>query len=141
MGSLSQQDYYSKDYGSGYDLRMLYTLTYDHTFGEKHYVKGMVGYEAYRATASSAGGWKNGFLVQPSDDISLGTGDKDVSGTKTEGRSLSQFARVNYAYDDRYLLEASIRRDGYDNLVQRIGLVCFLLLLSVGMWERELRKG
>ena len=24
-------------------------------------------------------------------------------------------ARVNYAYDDRYLLEASIRRDGYDN--------------------------
>jgi len=42
---------------------MLYTLTYDHTFGEKHYVKGMVGYEAYRATASSAGGWKNGFLV------------------------------------------------------------------------------
>lgn len=115
LGSLSQQDYYSKDYGSGYDLRMLYTLTYDHTFGEKHYVKGMVGYEAYRATASSAGGWKNGFLVQPSDDISLGTGDKDVSGTKTEGRSLSQFARVNYAYDDRYLLEASIRRDGYDN--------------------------
>lgn len=67
------------------------------------------------AAASSAGGWKNGFLVQPSDDISLGTGDKDVSGTKTEGRSLSQFARVNYAYDDRYLLEASIRRDGYDN--------------------------
>lgn len=58
LGSLSQQDYYSKDYGSGYDLRMLYTLTYDHTFGEKHYVKGMVGYEAYRATASSAGGWK-----------------------------------------------------------------------------------
>lgn len=42
LGSLSQQDYYSKDYGSGYDLRMLYTLTYDHTFGEKHYVKGMV---------------------------------------------------------------------------------------------------
>ena len=34
LGSLSQQDYYSKDYGSGYDLRMLYTLTYDHTFGE-----------------------------------------------------------------------------------------------------------
>ena len=36
LGSLSQQDYYSKDYGSGYDLRMLYTLTYDHTFGETH---------------------------------------------------------------------------------------------------------
>ena len=64
LGSLSQQDYYSKDYGSGYDLRMLYTLTYDHT---------------------------------------------------TQGRSLSQFARVNYAYDDKYMLEASVRRDGYDN--------------------------
>lgn len=115
LGSLSQQDMYSKSYGSGHDLRMLYTLTYDRTFAEKHYVKVLAGYEAYKALSSAAGGWKNGFMVQPAEDISLGTGDKDVTGGKGQNRSLSQFARVNYAFDNRYLFEASIRRDGYDN--------------------------
>lgn len=115
LGSLSQQEMYTKGYGSGHNLRMLYTLTYDRTFADKHYVKGMVGYEAYKAVSSSSGGWKTGFLVQPADDISLGTGDKDITGAKSQSRSLSQFARLNYAYDDKYMVEASIRRDGYDN--------------------------
>jgi len=115
LGSLSQQDRYSKDYESEHQLRMLYTLTYDHTFAEKHYLKGMVGYEAYKLLATGGGGWKMGFLVQPAEDIALGTGDKDVIGKKRQNRSLSQFARINYAYDDKYLFEASIRRDGYDN--------------------------
>jgi len=114
LGSLSQQDRYTKNYGSGHNFRMLYTLTYDRNFG-KHYVKGMAGYEAYRAVSSTSGGWKTGFMVQPAEDIGLGTGDKDVTGGKGQNRSLSQFARLNYAYDDKYLLEASIRRDGYDN--------------------------
>ena len=94
---------------------MLYTLTYDRTFGGKHDIKGMVGYEAYKAESSSAGGWKTGFSVEPVEDMSLGSGSTEALGTKGLSRSLSQFARLNYAYDDKYMVEASIRRDGYDN--------------------------
>lgn len=115
LGSLTQQERFTKNYGSGHNFRMLYTLTYDRTFAEKHYIKGMAGYEAYKAVSSTSGGWKTGFMVQPAEDIGLGTGDKDVTGGKGQNRSLSQFARLNYAYDDKYLFEASIRRDGYDN--------------------------
>lgn len=115
VGSLSQQDKFTKSYGSGHTLRMFYTLTYDHTFAEKHYVKAMLGYEASQSESSSAGGWKTGFPVKVAEDISLGTGDKDITGGKGRGRSLSQFARINYAFADKYLFEATVRRDGYDN--------------------------
>ena len=115
VGSLSQQDKFTKSYGSGHTLRMFYTLTYDQTFAEKHYVKAMLGYEASQSESSNAGGWKTGFPVKVAEDISLGTGDKDITGGKGRGRSLSQFARINYAFDDRYLFEATVRRDGYDN--------------------------
>lgn len=113
-GNITQEERYTKDYGISHNMRMLYTLTYDRTFAEKHDVKGMVGYEANRAESSGAGGWRTGFSVQPVEDMSLGTGSTEATGGKGLGRSLSQFARVNYAYDSKYLLEASIRRDGYD---------------------------
>lgn len=115
IGSLSRGNEYKKDYGSGHSLRMFYTLTYDHTFAGKHYVKGLLGYEASQSESSNAGGWKNGFPVKVAEDMALGTGDKDIVGGKGQGRSLSQFARLNYAYDNKYLFEATIRRDGYDN--------------------------
>lgn len=115
VGSLSKIDEFKKDYGSGHTLRMFYTLTYDHTFAEKHYLKGMLGYEASQGESSSAGGWKNSFPVRVAEDMGLGTGEKDVRGGKGRSRSLSQFARINYAYDSKYLFEATIRRDGYDN--------------------------
>lgn len=35
-----------------------------------------------------------------------------ISGNETEWALLSYMARVNYSYEDRYLLTATIRRDG-----------------------------
>ncbi len=115
IGSLTQEDIYYKDYGTGHDMRMLYTLTYDRTFAEKHYFKVLAGYEASKGLSSAASGWKKGFSVQPAEDISLGTGEKDINGGKGQSRSISMFGRINYAYDDKYMAEVSIRRDGYDN--------------------------
>jgi len=115
VGNFSQEQRYTKDYGESYDLRMLYTLTYGHTFADKHNLKGLLGYEAYKSESSSAGGWRTGFSVEPVDDMSLGSGSTEALGGKGLSRSLSQFARINYAYDDKYMVEASIRRDGYDN--------------------------
>ena len=115
VGNFSQEQRYTKDYGESYDLRMLYTLTYQHTFGGKHALKGLIGYEAYKAESSTAGGWRTGFSVEPVEDMSLGSGSTEALGSKGLNRSLSQFARINYAYDDKYMFEASLRRDGYDN--------------------------
>lgn len=115
VGSLSGTERYSKDYNVGHDLRMFYTLTYDHTFAEKHWVRGMIGYEASQSEYTGAGGWKQGFAVQPAESMTLGSVVGDVTGDMSRSRSVSQFARVNYSFDSKYILEASVRRDGYDN--------------------------
>lgn len=114
-GNVSTEQRYTKNYEEAYNLRMLYTLTYNRVFADKHEVKGLLGYEAYKAESSTAGGWKTGFSVEPAQDMTLGSGATEALGGKRLSRSISQFARLNYAYDSKYMVEASVRRDGYDN--------------------------
>ncbi|WP_164849984.1 SusC/RagA family TonB-linked outer membrane protein [Mucilaginibacter limnophilus] len=57
---------------------------------------------------------------QPGNDpyfqyLDAGTKDPRVNGTATEWSIASYFGRINYNYDDKYLLAASIRRDGSAN--------------------------
>lgn len=106
---------YTKTYTTGHQLRMLYTGTYEKTIADNHNFKIMGGYEAYKKYYTGAGGWADGFAVQPSEDMTLATGSTKVYGGTTQGRSISMFGRFNYDYANKYLFEASIRRDGYDN--------------------------
>lgn len=54
-----------------------------------------------------------GFQDPNFNTISAGTGGTlNASGTRDKYVRLSTLARVNYAYDDRYLFQASVRRDG-----------------------------
>ena len=115
VGANAQPSSFEKNYGSSHNLRMFYTLTYDRTFAEKHYVKAMAGYEASKSHNSSADAKVFDFPVKVAEDIGLGTGRQSGGGSVGNGRSLSQFFRLNYAFDGKYLLEGSIRRDGYDN--------------------------
>lgn len=114
IGPLTQESKLQKDFASEQNLRMFYTLTYGKTFWKKHNFKIMAGYEAYKWLKNSSGGFKMGFSVTNPKDISLGTGNMDITGKEEQSRSISQFARFNYAYDDKYMLEATVRRDGYD---------------------------
>ena len=111
----AQNQSFTKNSTTGHELRMLYTGTYEKTFLEKNLVKVMGGYEAYKLQYNLVGAWADGFPTQVADDMSLSTGNAKVSGGKTQNRSLSWFGRLNYSFDDKYLLEGSIRRDGYDN--------------------------
>ena len=114
IGPITQNSKLQKDFASEQSLRMFYTLTYNKTFWEKHNFKIMAGYEAYKWLKNSSGGFKMDFSVTNPKDIALGTGNMDITGKEEEARSISQFARFNYAYDDKYLFEATVRRDGYD---------------------------
>jgi len=115
VGANEQNASFEKNYGSGNSARMFYTLTYERTFAQKHYLKAMAGYEAAKGAGSSARAQADDFPVQVARDIRLSTGKQYASGDLSENRSLSQFFRLNYAYDSKYMLEGSIRRDGYDN--------------------------
>lgn len=88
------------------------TLTYDKTLGEKHNVNAIVGYTTQKFTTMFLNGNGQDFLNDEVRSISAGA-IRDVAGDLQTGWSItSLLGRLSYDYDDRYLLAASIRRDG-----------------------------
>jgi hypothetical protein len=88
-------------------------LTYNETFAQKHNVNIMIGQEMsqnhWETQASNASGYLSNSATDPSaGDSSLSSG----TGYQNDNSILSYFGRAFYSYDDRYLLTATIRRDG-----------------------------
>ena len=88
-------------------------LTYNETFAKKHNVNIMIGQEMsqnhWETQASNASGYLSNSATDPSaGDSSLSSG----TGYQNDNSILSYFGRAFYSYDDRYLLTATIRRDG-----------------------------
>ncbi|MBO7141457.1 MAG: TonB-dependent receptor [Prevotella sp.] len=106
------------------------TLTYDKTFG-KHTIGVVLGQSALKTKGDELGGshWNLVNPDKPSINYTTGgnlelTTDADgkVTGAKslvgvwggpyTEHRLSSLFGRLSYNYDERYMIQATIRRDG-----------------------------
>lgn len=87
------------------------TLVYDRSFGE-HHLNVLVGQAAdqhrffrLRATAS---GWPNELIPT----LNVATTPTLASTDKSMYKSVSLFGRIGYNFGERYLLNASLRRDG-----------------------------
>lgn len=87
-------------------------LTYDKTFAEKHNVNVVAGMEfnkynrRYQSVTS---------IYFPDDSFQTVDGGAEVNagaGNETNYTFVSQFGRLNYSYNNKYLFKASIRRDG-----------------------------
>ena len=97
--------------GSFYWMQKDY-ITYKQTFADKHDVTVMAGFEASKSSWDHTQIIKKNFTT---DYIHVMGEDGDFvsnSGAKDAQSTASVFARVNYAFDYRYLLTATIRRDG-----------------------------
>ncbi|SDM31246.1 TonB-linked outer membrane protein, SusC/RagA family [Catalinimonas alkaloidigena] len=86
------------------------TLTYDKTFG-KSSLNVLVGqtYQSFRFD------YLRGYaqrLTKPYFPVLDNGEDKAVSGYYNQSRLASFLGRVNFSYDDRYLITATLRRDG-----------------------------
>lgn len=106
--SYSLQTNYSESY------RYFATLTYDRTFAKYHNINVMAGYEAAWAMTSFTKEVGSASKVNDPLSLSMVTTKANSATGKLEyvGRAISQFARLNYSFKDRYLLTANIRRDG-----------------------------
>ena len=92
------------------------TLNYNKIFNNIHSVNAMLGYTTENYTYESLGASKqsvpnNDPSMQFIDAAQLAT-SATASGGKIESSLISYIARLNYGYDDRYLLTASMRTDG-----------------------------
>ncbi|MCD7937431.1 MAG: TonB-dependent receptor [Tannerellaceae bacterium] len=87
------------------------TLHYDNTFG-KHTVSGLLGYSAQKYNDRFIKAGRNE-LMNGTSTIKGGTsGTQSTDGEANENALVSLFGRVMYSYDSRYMISASIRRDG-----------------------------
>lgn len=88
-------------------------LTYNKTFAEKHNVNLMAGQEMSFSKWENQVGTATGFLSNSTPDLSAGDiTSSTTTGTKVSNSIASFFGRAFYSYDDRYLVTATIRRDG-----------------------------
>lgn len=94
------------------------TLTYDYRI-KQHKITALLGYSAQNnRTDENDGHQQNvpytskGNLHSSFPDNGSGAVYFADPGLQIHTRALSQFARINYSFADRYLLNASIRRDG-----------------------------
>ena len=87
-------------------------LNYTRDFG-KHSVNMMLGQEVQESHWENLYGSRTGYLTNGATDLNAGdaTTAKNSNGSNTSSIS-SYFGRLFYSFDDKYLLTATLRRDG-----------------------------
>lgn len=88
------------------------TATYMETFKEKHTLSIMVGSSAQSNVFQYTNASIKEFLSDDYKELNNGLKDPLVGGAKSEWALLSLLGRLNYSYDNKYLITATIRRDG-----------------------------
>jgi TonB-linked SusC/RagA family outer membrane protein len=101
---------WNKNFNKYYSWRNI--VTYDRTFG-KHKITAMAGQEMSKNAWENTMGLRKGLPTNGATDPNLG----DATTAEYEAGSganslLSYFGRAFYSYNDRYMLTATIRRDG-----------------------------
>lgn len=87
-------------------------LRYDKTFG-KHTVGAMIGYSEEYFEWKWNSGYRSGFINNTQRELNLGDASSQTNNSGHYDLGLqSVFGRINYNYDNKYLLELNIRRDG-----------------------------
>ncbi len=107
--------------GSGYSLQRQFTNTvvYNNTFGI-HAIKILGGVEQIRGNGAGVGGGVNNLFSLNPDYVTLSNGTTNVANYSYVAQPFainSYFARLDYAFNSKYLLGATIRRDGYSGFV------------------------
>ncbi|WP_281234960.1 SusC/RagA family TonB-linked outer membrane protein [Flavobacterium gelatinilyticum] len=87
-------------------------LTYNKTFG-KHTVTAMLGQEMQEQHWENLYGYRSGYITNGATDLNAGDSTTARNSNASSTKSLSSyFGRLFYSFNDKYLLTATLRRDG-----------------------------
>ena len=99
----------TKQYNKFWSWRNI--LTYDRTFG-LHKVTAMYGFEIQKSSWDFLSGTRNGYPTNGATDLTLGDATTAANNGYTGASSLlSNFGRIFYSYEDKYLLTTTLRYD------------------------------
>jgi TonB-linked SusC/RagA family outer membrane protein len=86
---------------------------FEETFREKHYFKLLVGYNYEESTWQRYMAQRNGLIFEDARDMNLALGQSiTVQGGYEKWAIMGGFSRLNYSFNDRYLVEINARYDG-----------------------------
>lgn len=88
------------------------TLNYNHLFGSKHKVSALAGFEYRHQVNNNVTTQKTGFPNYLFRTLNGGTVLASTSSSFTEFKNLGYFARAEYGFDDKYIINGTIRYDG-----------------------------
>lgn len=107
--------------GSTYRQNWIWTntLTYKKNFSDVHDFSIFVGTEAYKNESGSVGGQtQDYFSFDPNYvNLSTGSGSKTNYSSKSIDALFSVFGRVDYSYKNKYIVSATLRRDGSSRFI------------------------
>ena len=112
----STSEYFNRTFSQTYNA----TISYNTTFLKDHTIDGLLGteyYDRYTKRFSAAG---SGAPTDDFADLGLTSSKenkRDIDSFHERYRILSYFGRVNYDYQDKYLLSGVFRYDGYSSLL------------------------
>ncbi|MDQ5929007.1 MAG: hypothetical protein QG594_785, partial [Bacteroidota bacterium] len=87
-------------------------LTYNKKLGKSN-INAMLGQEMNKTTWESLYGYRAGYLTNGATDLNAGDATTAKNSNSSGAKSMSSyFGRVFYSFDDKYLLTATLRRDG-----------------------------
>jgi iron complex outermembrane receptor protein len=95
---------------------MEWTVNYNKSFGEKHKLDAIAGYswenDLYQNQVSKATDFAVTSMgannIQSGNTLKVG----NVTSSKNEYKLISFFGRAHYSYDEKYMITATVRRDG-----------------------------
>lgn len=117
----SDGDFLYEKYNNDDSYQFNAMVNYQHTFG-KHDVGALFVYEQSEGTTDWFNAQRNIFISSVIDQMFAGSSDSKestVDGSGSETGRISYVGRLNYAYDQKYLLEASFRYDGSVNFAPK----------------------
>jgi len=86
--------------------------TYKFKLGKSHNLSAMAGYQSEKSSLSSLTASKTSMITPEVPALNTSTGTITATDNLNEYATEGVFGRINYSYDDRYLLEVNGRYDG-----------------------------
>ena len=117
----SPTNYYSESSNNSYNWTWTNTLQYKAVFNDIHNLTFLVGTESYENFGNSLGGTTYDYFSFDPDftDLSTGSGTQTNSSSQYSDALFSYIGRLDYIFNDKYLLNATLRRDGSSRFLNK----------------------
>jgi len=102
------------DSGDGYRYRVQPLLTYETRFG-KHKIEALAGYDETYQHRDSISASRENYILEVDQLFAGPTDSAKNNGEEVESANAGYVGRLKYSFDNKYLLEGTIRYDGNDN--------------------------